>query len=200
MAEDEYGQLVAKARSGDADALHELFEHHRALLCGRIRRWLSPALRRKVSHGDILQEAYLVALERVARFEERSAGDFGGWLAQIVEFKTREVVRKYVGTAKRGAVAEVSRGGRTDTANFVGRTPSPSQMAIAAETREAARRALQRLPDDYRTVLRLLQEEHLDMDQAAARMGRSREATKKLYGRALSRFAELLHLPPGTTP
>jgi RNA polymerase sigma factor (sigma-70 family) len=84
-----------------------------------------------------------------------------------------------------------------DTGHFVGHVPSPSQMAIAAETKEAARRALDKLPEDYRTVLRLLQEEQLDMDQAAERLGRSREATKKLYGRALSRFAELLHLPPG---
>jgi len=197
MAQDTYAQLIEKARTGDADALNALFDHHGALLRGRIRRWLSPALRRKMSHADIIQEAYLVALERVTRFEDRSEGDFGTWLAQIVEFKTREVVRKYAGTAKRGAVAEVSRGGRADTAHFIGRTPSPSQMAIAGETREAAREALERLPEDYRTVLRLLQEEHLDMDQAAARMERSRDATKKLYGRALSRFAELLKLPPG---
>ncbi len=58
--------LIARARSGDGDALKALFDRYAALLRDRIRQWLSPALRRKVSASDILQEAYLVAWRRVA--------------------------------------------------------------------------------------------------------------------------------------
>ena len=139
---------IERAMRGDAEALDALFQHHRALLLGRIKRWLSPALRRKVSASDILQEAYMVALERVGAFEDRGDGAFGAWLARIVELKTREMVRRYAGTAKRNAAAEVSRDGRTDTANFVGREPTASQLMIASETKEAARRAMAILPPD----------------------------------------------------
>ena len=46
------------------------------------------------------------------------------------------------------------------------------------------------LPPDYREVLRLAREEDLSLREVAERMGRSREAIKKLYGRALLRFKE----------
>ncbi len=187
--------LIARARSGDGDALKALFDRYAALLRDRIRQWLSPALRRKVSASDILQEAYLVALRRVADFEHRGDGSFGRWLARIVELKMREVVRKYAGTDKRGAVAEVSRGARDPTANFAGGAPTPSQMAMASELRQRAAVAMEKLPPDYREIVRLVQEEGLTMAEAAARMGRSRNAVKHLYGRALSRFAKLLGVP-----
>ena len=45
------------------------------------------------------------------------------------------------------------------------------------------------LPADYREILRLCREEGLTLREAAERMGRSREAAKKLYGRALVRFS-----------
>ena len=103
-------------------------------------------------------------------------------------------MRKYTGTAKRADVGEVSRGHRCETAGFKARTPSPSQMAIGSELKEATRRAMARLSPDYREILRLRQEEHLTMREAAERMGRSVKAVEKLYGRALARLAQLLNL------
>jgi DNA-directed RNA polymerase specialized sigma24 family protein len=51
---------------------------------------------------------------------------------------------------------------------------------------------LKGLPEDYRRILELVQFEGLTLRDAAGRMGRSYEAAKKLYGRALSRFAKEL--------
>ena len=81
---------------------------------------------------------------------------------------------------------------RGETADFVGRLPTPSQAAIAGELKERARHALDELPPDYREIIRLVQEEELTMAEAAARMERSRDAVKQLYGRALSHYAKLL--------
>jgi RNA polymerase sigma factor (sigma-70 family) len=52
-------------------------------------------------------------------------------------------------------------------------------------------RALGALPPDYREILRLVREEGLTLREAAQRMNRSREAAKKLYGRALFRLTEV---------
>ena len=41
-----------------------------------------------------------------------------------------------------------------------------------------------------KTVLRLARNEGLSLREVAGQMGRSREAVKKLYGRALERFVE----------
>ncbi len=100
-------------------------------------------------------------------------------------------VQRYAGTKKRAVQREVSRGHRPDTANIVGRGPSPSRAAIGAELKELARQAMELLPPDYRTVLHLALEERLRLREVAERMNRSRDAVKKLYGRALGRFKEM---------
>jgi RNA polymerase sigma factor (sigma-70 family) len=75
-----------------------------------------------------------------------------------------------------------------------GRSPSPSQVAIGRETREAAQRALATLPPTYQEVIRLVQGEGLTLAQAGERMGRSRDAVKGLYSRALGRLANELNI------
>jgi RNA polymerase sigma-70 factor (ECF subfamily) len=105
--------------------------------------------------------------------------------------KVSAAVHRHGGIAKRAAGREVSGHLRPETAQLVGHVPSPSQVAIAAELKELARRAMDALPKDYREVLRLAREEQLPLREVAARMGRTREAVKKLHGRALFRFTEV---------
>jgi RNA polymerase sigma factor (sigma-70 family) len=60
------------------------------------------------------------------------------------------------------------------------------------ELRNIALEALDRLPPDYRRVLRYSLQEHLTVKQMAERLGRSENAVKKLHGRAIVRFREAL--------
>jgi len=113
--------------------------------------------------------------------------------------KLRELVRRFLATDKRRGADEISRGARPDTAQFAGRGPSPSEAASAREMKRRAARAFDALPEDYRVVLRLVQSEGLTLGDAGARMGRSREATKKLYGRALSKLAQALDVDRRTS-
>ena len=63
-------------------------------------------------------------------------------------------------------------------------------MAVASELAGIAQAALETLPPHYREVLRMAREEQLPMREIAERTSRSREAVKKLYGRALSQFTQ----------
>ncbi len=194
--------LLAAARAGDTGAFEALCARYRALLVSRVRRWLGAALQRRVSIQDVLQEAYVVALGRLDRFEPEGEGAFGAWVAQIAEFKAREAVRRHAQTRKRAGRREVSVAPAVREA-APARDPSPSQVVAADERAAAARAALEALPDDYRHVLTLVQVNHLSLSDAAALLGRSYEATKKLYGRALSRYAEVLAVerrPRGAPP
>jgi len=186
------GELVRRAREGSSPALRALIERHESAVTGFLARRLPAGLRRKVAPEDILQEVWLVANSRLAEFEDRGDGAFRAWVMRIAEFKLREAIRAYLGTRKRADVREVSRGGRPDTAAFRADDPSPSQVAQGNELRDAAARAMATLPPDYREILRLVQVEGLTLKVAAERMDRSHDATKKLYGRALARFATLL--------
>ena len=184
--------LARKAKDGDPDAFRVLFERYATMVRGRIHRLLSPAIQRKVSISDVVQEACLVAAQRIDDFEDRGEGSFGRWFVGIAENRARKAAEQFAGTAKRDLRREVTRCGRPETHQFQGRGPSPSQLAIARELREAAARALRQLPEDYREVLRLIRDEDRSAAEAARILGRSPDATRMLYGRALGRFASLL--------
>ncbi len=184
--------LIKQFREGDESALKALFMRHEPRLRGILGQRLPVSMRRKLSVEDILQETWLTAYTRIPEFEARHDGSLKGWLEQIAVFKLREQIRHFRNTAKRGAADEVTRGARPDTVLFAGSGPSPSEAAIGEELRVKVVRAMRELPDDYRMVIELVQVEQMTLRQAGERMGRSREAMKKLYGRALAKLAAAL--------
>ena len=184
-------RLIRKYREGDEDAFRLLFERNALLLRARIQRKLPRWVLRKMSISDVLQETSLVSFRRRGEFKGGTEDSFRNWLLGIVDMKIHRAVQEYSTAKKRDAAREVSRIGRMDTAHFVGTQPSPSQVAIASELRNLAQEAVSRLRPDYREVLGLVREEQLTLREVAHRMGRSREAVKKLYGRALFQFTEI---------
>lgn len=192
--------LLERARAGDPEALHVLFDRHRGALEARIRRFLPRAVQRKVSVSDVVQEARILAFERTGQFEPQREGAYRAWLLRIAELKAREALRAHAGTAKRAVGREVSRGDAGASAEGAARGPSPSQAAMTAERREAVLRILAALPPDYGEVLRLARLEGLAIREVAERMGRSVEAIKKLYGRALGSFGRALAASQGGLP
>ena len=187
-------ELVQRIRDGDQSAFRELFGRYEAASRARVHRKLPLALRRKVDPEDVLQDAYLVAAQRFEGFEGKYEGSFGSWVAQIVAFKTREVVRHYMDTARRDAHLEVTRGARPDTSYFRGRRTTPSQAFFAGELQARVESAMVALPDDDRRIIHLVQVQDLTLRQAAAELDCSYEATKKRYSRALARLRELMDL------
>jgi len=185
-------KLLDCYRAGDQEALRRLLDREEVALRAHIERCLPVYLRRRLSTSDIVQEARIVAFRRCGDFEDRGVGSFRNWVHGIAENKIRAAIEKHLKTAKRAAGREVSRAHRRETAQFASRDPSPSQAAIGAELAELALEAMRALPKDHREVLRLAREEQLPLREVAGRMGRSYEATRKLYARALRRFADLL--------
>ena len=184
--------LLRRFQAGDREALGTLLERYTDLLTRHAAGQLPQALRRRVSVADVIQEAGIVAHRRHGDFEDRGEGSFRNWLMRIVDLKVKEAVRAHAGVARRAIGREIPK--RTDvrTAHFVSRQPSPSQVAMGGELQALARDVMASLPPDYREVLRLAREQGMTLRQVAECMGRSRDAVKKLYGRALSRFTDEL--------
>ena len=185
-------ELARRAREGDAAALRTLYDRYVPRLRERIRRSLRSDLRRKVSESDVIQEAFLVLNRRLADFEDRGEGSFGGWLLRIVDMKVQEVVRHYVGTRMRDVGQEITRGRRRPSGAFPAAAPTPSKAAMERERGECVQGAIDALSPDYREVIRLVHEEELSMEEAGERMNRSAEAARKLYSRAIARISEAL--------
>jgi RNA polymerase sigma-70 factor (ECF subfamily) len=184
--------LVERAAAGDEAAFERLVLRHTQAVQRFAERRLPDRLRRRVSVADVVQEARLAAHESLEQFEDRGDGAFRTWLLAIVEHKVRDAIRRHEVSARRSLGRETPRGARADTRHFVGRQATPSQVAIGAETAERAKEVLRRLPSEYREILTLTRTEGLDLRQAAERMGRSYESTRKLVSRALTRFHEEL--------
>jgi len=182
--------LIRRFRAGDEEAFRELFDRHLDALRGRVARDLPVNLRRRVSVSDVLQETRIVAYGRREDFDDRGEGAFRRWLLGIVDNKLKEAIRRH-GARRRAVVREVSRPHRPPTEQVMGGGASPSGIAAFGERVERARAAMAKLPDHYAEVLRLALQEGLALGEVADRIGCSREAAKKLYGRAVRRMREL---------
>jgi RNA polymerase sigma-70 factor (ECF subfamily) len=184
--------LAERARAGDEDAFRLLFERHEGALQARVARRLQGIVRRKIGASDVLQETYLGAFRNLHEFKPRGEGSFEAWLFQILEHKLNDVLRRHVGSAKRGVGREITRGRRPDSAEVPAHDRSPSEGAAMAELARRVQEAMAVLPEHYRTILTFVQQEGLTLAEAGARMGRSRDAASKLYGRALARLGTLV--------
>lgn len=178
-------ELVRRARGGDASAAGMLFERHGAALRARVRRRLPRTLRAKVGESDVIQEACLAAFLHLEEFEDRGEGSFRGWLGTVVERKVFDELRRFAGTKKRRLGREV--GGATTAARNAVTSGDPSPSAAAIRDEESARlaAAMEHLSKEHREVIRLVHEQRLPLAEAGARMGRSADAVRKLYARAV---------------
>jgi RNA polymerase sigma-70 factor (ECF subfamily) len=183
--------LVTRMRAGDTDAGRLLYERHRERLRARVRRRLPGELRGKVGPSDVLQEAWIATHLALAEFEDRGDGSFARWLDVILERKVLDEVRRHMGAEMRDARREAPLPASTAGGVRAG-GPSPSSAAIAAERQKMLSEQVARLPEDHRTILRLVHDEGLTLVAAGARMGRSPDAARKLYGRALAGLTERL--------
>ena len=191
--------LLARAREGDEAAFADLFGRYEEGLSRQVRGMLSPAILRKISVADLIQETRITALRRIGEFEDRGAGSFRKWLRRIADNKARGTVQRFAGTAKRSPQRELTRGQRLATVGHRAPGPSPSEAAMGAEAEHVVHEALAALPDHYREILRMATKERWTLREIAERMGRSRESVKKLYGRAMARFTEEFQRRAGPT-
>jgi RNA polymerase sigma-70 factor (ECF subfamily) len=189
-------QLLAAARAGSSAAL----QAYRAYLLLIAQQELDPDLRAKGGASDLVQETFIDAQRLLGTFEGTTDGPWAAWLRELLLNNLADFVRRYRATGKRCVSREVGqpatdsrveRGGEA-----VADTPSPSVTVMAAEQTAALERALDRLPEDYREVLLLRYQGDLSFDEIGRRLGRSGNAARKLWLRALRKLEQEMEAPP----
>ena len=183
---------MRRVRAGDEAAARLLFDRHLQGLRARARSRLPASLRGRVAASDVVQESYLAAFLSLGNFEDRGCGSFAAWLRNILECRIANEVRDGVGAAKRDARREVRIPTGTQGAGVAQDHRSPSQDAVAEEDAARVRAERENLSDDHRTVLALVHDEELTFDAVGARMGRSADAARKLYSRAVAELGARL--------
>jgi RNA polymerase sigma-70 factor (ECF subfamily) len=193
-AADSFADWLAAARTGSSEALGRVLEACRRYLLLVAEQDLDPALRAKGGPSDLVQQTFLEAQAAFGQFQGGTEDELLAWLRQLLRHNLIDFTRQYRGATKRDVGREIGlRDGavRSNRAAEVrSDTPSPSGRAMAREQDAVLRQALERLPVDYRTVLRLRYDDGLAFDAIGARMGRSPEAARKLWARAIERLQQ----------
>jgi RNA polymerase sigma-70 factor (ECF subfamily) len=189
--------LIVRARQGDREAFDELVRACQGYLMLIANEELDLRLRAKIGASDLVQNTLLHAEEQICQFRGSSREALLAWLRTILRNEIHGAHRSFVQAEKRNVRREVSAellGGAglplTDA------RPSPRAGAMAEEEALRLRSALARLSADHRRVVVLRNWDRLPFEEIGRRMGRSTEAVKKLWARALLKLQDELNREP----
>lgn len=191
--------LVAAARGGSREALGEVLEACRGYLLMVAQRELAPTLQAKGGASDLVQETFLEAQQDFAQFQGQSAEELLAWLRQVLLNRLANFRRHYRGTAKRNVAREIAldpRNRACGAPDIPARVSTPSKFAVANERAIALERALLRLPEEYRRVILLRHDEGHSFEEIGQQLGRTANAARKLWVRAIEQLEAQLDVPP----
>jgi RNA polymerase sigma-70 factor, ECF subfamily len=169
-----------------SEALGRRLQGFRAYLLKVAGREMNADLRAKCGASDLVQQAFCEAVRDRAALRGRTPQQVRGWLRGILIHTLRDVARSY-GLAKRKVALElpIDRGG---SRVLVDPEMTPSTRALASEEARAVDAALTRLPEDYRRVIELRNREGRPFGEIGAALGRSADAARMLWFRAIERL------------
>jgi RNA polymerase sigma-70 factor (ECF subfamily) len=165
--------LLDGARAGDARARGELFESLRARLVLWCASRMSADLRAKVEAEDLAQEILLAVCRDLDTYQGTDRRSFYAWVFRIAENRIRDAADHF-GAAKRQPV-ELPRSWQT----------TPGTAAVRNESVQRLAEAIERLPEDHRRIVQLRRLEERDFADIARTVGRSENAVRIVYCRAL---------------
>jgi len=173
-------RLIRRALDGADSERDELLEYLRPRLVLWAGSRLSLGLRAKLEPDDVAQETLLAIHKSMDRFEGRDYRAFLAWVFRIAENRIRDMADHF------GAQKRQPRTPLTFTQT------SPSTAASRTEEVDKVARALEDLAEDHRDVVRLRRFEERDVKEIAQIMGRSENAVRILYCRALKALRQSL--------
>lgn len=202
---EETPELVNRVIRGDVDALADLFSFHRQRLWRMVHFRMDQRLAGRVDADDILQEAWIRAVDRINSFIVGASRSTFIWFRMIVTQTLVEVHRRHVGAQKRSAAREFSiHGGWSSDStslslahHLLGHLSSPSNAAIRAELSKQLDQALSTMSDIDREVLALRHFEELTNSETAQVLDMSEQAASARYVRALARLRHVIQAIPG---
>jgi RNA polymerase sigma-70 factor, ECF subfamily len=183
-------ELMQRIRNGETDLFYELVRPYERAV------FLSAAsiLGNDADAEEVAQEAMLKALKNLSRFREEAK--FSTWLIQIAINESKMKIRK----DRRHLHDSIDNDQVTEDGDYIPKDFAdwreiPSEALQRTELREALNKALQSLPEKYRTVLILRDVQQLSISETAQLLGISEENVKTRTSRA--RFQMRDALAPG---
>ena len=185
MDVQETQRLLNAALVGAANDIGPLLERLRPKLILWCASRMSSALRANREPEDAAQDVLLALSRDFHTYRGPPDRSFFKWVFVIADHTLKDLA-DHVGAQKRKQIEPT-----------VGTQTTPSQAAMRIESIVRLRDAISRLPDDYRTVVALYKLESRDVAEVAQIMGRTENAVRVLYCRALKELRSSLGPTPG---
>ena len=177
---DTTGRLIARAQSGDATAMNDLFGRHVPDLSrwarGRLPKWA----RDLTDTHDLVQDTVLQTFKQMRAFEWRGKGALRAYLRQALMNRLRNEIRR---VSRRPVTEEVEH-------ELSSQKTSPLQAAIRQEQQARYERALCCLKEADRALIVARLELGLTYEEIASEFGKPTwNAARMAVARALLRLA-----------
>jgi RNA polymerase sigma-70 factor, ECF subfamily len=186
---DSFEKTLTDARSGEQSQLGVLLDVYRGYLLSIASEKLSREVVAKAAPSDLVQETLLQASQAFGEFRGSTELELRAWLNQILARKVIDVHRYYRDFAKRDVTREISLSDSVETGHeAVGARPDftpASGPASDAENAQILAEALEKLNQEQRQAVQLRSFEQLSFEEVGERLGRSAEAARKLWTRAI---------------
>ena len=173
-------QLFVKARDGSSGAMDALCRRCAAKLLPLIRLRMGRALRAEMESRDILQSVMLKSFQKLPQVQD--PGALMGWLSKVAENEIRDRM-DYLQRQQRDAARRAPLEDATEV-------PAPVRhalsLAIMNERLERVERVLEALPEAQREMIILRKLEELTFPEIAARVGKSEDACRMQFARAMT--------------
>jgi RNA polymerase sigma-70 factor (ECF subfamily) len=199
--EPNFHELVASARRGDRDSFERLMALHAGFLVPFVERTMDVRLRVVLDAEDVLQDVRLAAFRSLADADFPAPEAFRGWLETIAKNRLIDLVRRHCSRRRQEGralsldetVGRSESGGSIPRKELVpGADPTASSIATRREAAEALEGVLARIAPHYRQVIRFVFVDRMPTTEIASRMGKSPEAVRKIFSRALEACGEVL--------
>jgi RNA polymerase sigma-70 factor (ECF subfamily) len=171
--------LVEKAASGDLDAFNQLVLRYQNLAYSHAYAILGDS----DSAEDATQESFIKAFQNMDRY--RGGGSFRSWLLTIVTNSAYDLLRRSYRHPMQPLYPEDADGNETESPIWL--TDSASSVQEIVEQHEFSSniyKALDQLPEVYRSVLTLIDVNELDYVEAAKILGVPLGTVKSRLARA----------------
>jgi RNA polymerase sigma-70 factor (ECF subfamily) len=187
--------LLERIGQGDRQALDQLLDHVRPLLCSFISLRFDRRLRSRLDASDVVQETQLRIARRIGDYLEQRPMPFDLWVRKLAYERLLDSRRGHCASACRSVQREEAWPERSSFLLAQRIIHSGSTPSRDLQRRELTRRVSQlvgMLPDADREVLFLRVYESLSYDEIAGILGIESAAARKRHGRALLKLHALL--------
>ena len=167
--------LIQQFVQGDLQAFDSLYHRHIRSVYNRVRYTVS-----ETDVEDVTQEVFIAALRSLPSF--RGEAQFSTWLRTLTNYKVAEYYRRR-SRKKENMQVDLSHAERHSVHN---------NNTSSMEDRITMRRALNKIPEQYREVILLRFAEGLQFNEMAELLKQNPEATKSLFRRAMSALRKTL--------